>query len=259
MRVLPFTLSLLAGAVFSVAHADVRLDYKASSKDAPLTRLEIAGSRMRSDSGGNTVVVDTANDEFLTIDRSAKEYTRIDAAQLEKLAGAASAAMQQVQAMLQNLPPDQRKMIEDRMGGRLPGAAAKTKVAMTPTGRHERIAGHDCEVYAMTFNGSHDQDLCLANAAEVGLDAADRKALHDAFAYFKRMAEKLSAGGSQLDLPFDQIGGDRVPIKVVVYDDGKPGATSQLESVRTDAIPASDFQPPAGFREKAVDLPGLGG
>ncbi|MGA8277849.1 MAG: DUF4412 domain-containing protein [Rhodanobacteraceae bacterium] len=259
MRAIASALLLLFAAGFSTARADVRLDYAASSDDAPLTRLEIAGTRMRSDSGDNSVIVDTARNEFVTIDRDRKEYTRIDSAQMEKLAGAASAAMQQAQAMLKNLPPDQRKMIEERMGGHLPGTATRTKVIMSSTGKHETVDGHDCEVFAIAVNGSHDQDLCLANAAEVGLNPADQKSLHDAFAYFKRMAEKLSAGVGQIDLPFDRIGNGRVPIKIVVYDHGKPDAISELKSVQTSAVPASDFVPPAGYREKKLDLHGLGG
>ncbi|MGA9422806.1 MAG: hypothetical protein WBW61_10625, partial [Rhodanobacteraceae bacterium] len=188
MRAIALAFLLPVAAGFSVARADVRLDYASSSSDAPLTRLEIAGARMRSDSGNDSVIVDTARDEFVSIDRAAREYTRIDAAQLEKLADAASAAMQQAQAMLKNLPPDQRKLIEERMGGHLPGTAPRTKVTMSTTGTHETIAGYTCEVFAMRVNGSHDQDLCLANATDVGLSAADQKALHDAFAYFKRMA-----------------------------------------------------------------------
>ncbi|MGA9342710.1 MAG: DUF4412 domain-containing protein [Rhodanobacteraceae bacterium] len=259
MRAIPFALAVLVGAGISDARADVRLDYHATSDDAPLTRLEISGPLMRSDSGEQSVIVDTAKNEFLTIDRANKEFTRIDIAEMEKLAGAASAAMQQAQAMLKNLPPEQREMIEERMGGHLPGMAPKTKVTMTATGKHDTVAGHPCKVFAMQVNGSHDQDVCLASANEIGLGATDQKTLHDAFAFFKRMAQKFSAGTSGIDLPFDQLGEGLVPVKLVVYDNGKTESTSALKSIGTVPLPASDFMPPSGFREKKMDLKHLGG
>jgi hypothetical protein len=256
MRTVPFASLLLLALAGSTAQADVRLDYTTQGADSPLSRLEIAGHLMRSDSGGNSVIVDTRRNEFVAIDHEQKQYTRIDAARMEKLAGAASAAMQQARSLLDSLPPDQRKALEERLGGHMPGATA-TRVTMDPTGKHETVAGHDCEVYAMSVNGSHDQDLCLADAGEVGLGAADREALHDAFAYFKRMAEKFSAGTGQVELPFDEMANGRVPLKIVVYDGGKVQSSSELKSVATTALPAGDFVPPAGYTEQAPDLPGL--
>jgi len=250
-------LSLIALATAGIAHADVRLNFAANGKGSQMSRFEVTNGRMRTDTPDASVVVDVEHNEMITIDHDRKQFTRIDGAQMERMAGAVSGAMAQAQAALANLPPEQRAMIEERMGGHMPGAA-KINVRMTATGKHEKVAGYDCEMFSTFVDDEHQSDICLASAEAVGLSASDRQTLQGAFSYFKRMAEKMSAGLGNMSLPFDKIGADRVPVKMVEYGSGKAGTVTTLASVDKGALPASDFAPPAGYREHPLDIPNIG-
>src|ERR1700755_792264 len=114
---------------------------------------------------------------------------------MQKLADTVGTAMATANAALANLPPEQRAMIEQRMGGKMPGmGSAKVDVSITPTGASEHVGSFNCQVYRSVINGKHLEDICLADVGSAGISGADQATFRRAFEEMKRMTEKMSQG-----------------------------------------------------------------
>ncbi len=236
----------LACAFPAAAWADFRADFDApqGGSDHALTRIELAGNHMRTDAGKVSLLFDVGSGQMLVLEHDKRQYM-----DLAKVAETAGAAMAQANAAMANLPPEQRAMLQQRMGG----MGAKVDVRVTPTGASERVASYACQVYRTEINGAHHEDSCLASVADAGISAADSDSLRKAFAQLKTMTEKMTGG--MFKLPINEMPDGKFPVKITQYDDnGKPVQTVVLKSVATSGVPASDFAIPAGYTEHEVAM-----
>jgi len=232
------------------AFADFRAEFavvKGSQKaEGPgMSRLELGDGKMRMDADNVSMLMDAGTGKMTVLMHDKHQYM-----DMQKIVETASAAMATANAALANLPPEQRAMIEQRMGGKIPGVGAKTDVSITPTGTRERVGKFDCEVYRSQINGEHIEDVCLANVADAGISGADQATLRRAFDQMKAMTDKMSNG--MFHSPLRTMPTDKFPVRMTRYDDGKPVQVVELKSLTTGGVPASDFAIPAGYTEADV-------
>jgi hypothetical protein len=231
----------------TAAWADFRADYEVTGQgNTPaLSRIQVGGEHMRTDAGNISTLFDVGSGRLLLVEHDKHQY--MDMAKVADTAGAAMSA-------LANLPPEQRAMIQQRMGA-MANASAKVDVRVTATGASDRVAGYACQVYRTDVNGRHSADSCLAEAGDAGISAADRATLHTAFQQLKAMSEKVSAG--MFKSPINEMPADKFPVRIVMYAD-ETGKTQvvQLKSIATSGADAADFAIPAGYNEKEVSAPG---
>jgi hypothetical protein len=235
----------------AAAWADFRADYEVSGQgNVPaLSRIEVGGKHMRTDAGNVSTLFDVDSGRLLLVEHDKHQYM-----DLAKVADTAGAAMAQANAALANLPPEQRAMIQQRMGA-LGNAAAKVDVQVTPTGASDRVAGYACQVYRTDVNGRHSSDACLADVDAAGISGADRATLRSAFQQLKVMSKKMSAG--MFKSPLNEMPADKFPVRIVMYgDDTGKTQTVQLKSIASSGADATDFAVPAGYSEKEVAMPG---
>jgi hypothetical protein len=174
---------------------------------------------------------------------------------MQKVVDTAAGAMAQANAALANLPPEQRAMIEERMGGKIPGMGAKMDVSVTPTGASDRVAGYACQVYRTQVGGEHIDDICLANVADAGISGADQATVRKAFEEMRTMTEKMSGG--MFRSPLASMPLDKFPVRMTHYDDsGNVRQVVQLKSVQNGGVSSGDFAIPPGYTEQ--DMPSLG-
>jgi Domain of unknown function (DUF4412) len=240
--------ALALASSFSLnAWADFRVDFEAKAQgDVPaLSRIELSGEHMRVDAGTMSTLFDTGSGRMLVVQNDKHQYLDV-----QKAAETAGAAMAKASAALANLPPDQRAMIEQRMGGHMPGAGgAKVVATFTPTGASDRVGGYSCQIFRTEIDGRHVSDACVANASDAGISAADQATLRKAFEQIKAMTEKMSAG--MFKSPVDQMPTDKFPVRIVQFDaSGKQTQVVQIKSVTTSTVAGSDFAIPAGYTEQ---------
>ncbi len=239
----------LAACFASVpAMADFRAEFAvvkgSNSADMPgMSRLELGGDKLRMDADRTSVLIDAGNGRMIALMHDKHQYM-----DMQKVAETAGAAMAQASAALANLPPEQRAMIEQRMGGKVPGLGAKVDVSVTPTGTRERVGNFNCEVYRTQVGGEHMEDVCLANVADAGISGADQATLRRAFDQMKAMTEKMSNG--MFHSPLRSMPSDKFPVRMTRYDDsGKPAQVVELKSLQTGGVSSADFAIPAGYTE----------
>ncbi|MEP6483674.1 MAG: DUF4412 domain-containing protein [Rudaea sp.] len=247
------SLGALCLVLSSSAMADFRADFTVVKGNAgdnlpSVSRIELSGAQMRTDAGNVSMLFDTRSGSMTVLMHDKRQYM-----DMQKMIDTAGAAMSQASAALANLPPEQRAMIEERLGGRVPGLGAKVDVSVTATGAAERVGAYPCQVYSTRVNGKHSDDICLANAADAGISGADQATLRRAFEEMKTMTEKMSAG--MFRSPLSSMPSDKFPVRLTHYDDdGKVLHVVELKDIRSGAVAGGDFAIPAGYTEQDMGL-----
>lgn len=238
-------------AMSTAAFADFRADFavvKGGGDGTPaLSRIELGGNRMRTDAGKVSMLFDTGSGQMTVLMHDKRQYM-----DMQNVVETASTAMATANAALANLPPEQRAMIEQRLGGKMPGmGAAKVDVSVNPTGASDRVAGFACQVYRTQVDGRHVDDICLANVADAGISAADQATLRRAFDQMKKMTEKMSQG--MFRSPLNSMPLDKFPVRMTRYDDsGKIAEVVEIKNIQNGGANASDFAIPAGYSEQTL-------
>jgi hypothetical protein len=252
-RSLPAALASCALVVSLAAQSQGIVIVQEETRDGKVTTntMQMDRSHMRMETGGSMVVIFDGEAEVMrTINMERKSYTEMDKAQLQQMSQQMSAAMEQ----LKNLPPEQRAMMEKMMKGRggMPGMPGMASTPVT-----YRAAGADkAGRWACTrYDGTRDQqkvvELCTVAPTALGLTEAD-------FAVAKRLADFLKSLMPQIA---DQVtlnaseaeqGYSGIPIRRTDYSGGKVRAVSELKDIRREAIPASAWQVPAGFKRENI-------
>ena len=239
----------LACTLPTAAWADFRADYEASGQGPTpaLSRIEVGGGHMRTDSGKVSMLFDVDSGRMLLIETEKRQYM-----DMAKIADTAGAAMAQANAALASLPPEQRAIMQQRMGA-MAHAAAKVDVQVKPTGVSDRVAGYACQVYRTDIDGRHSADSCLANVADAGISGADVASLRSAFQQLKALSDKMSAGAFKSAL--DEIPADKFPVRITTFDDSGKTQVVEIKSIATSTAGAADFAIPSGYSAKEVAMP----
>jgi hypothetical protein len=183
-----------------LADTTIRLD---GSREAANTVIQVKGNLARLAPSGQTayVIFDKGRNLAIYVDTARKTYTEVDRPTLEKYAGMASALRQQLQAQLQLLPPAQRALFEQRMGG-LMGIPRENGLpdldTLRSVARGTRvIGGFHCQLHLLLKEQQAVGDVCLSTAAEAGVSPADFATLMAMMDFMRQaagMAQELTGG-----------------------------------------------------------------
>ena len=103
----------------SAAVADVRLEYVDEGSNESRTKIHIKDGKVRMDDskGEGYTLYDSAKKEMTFVNHAERTFTRMDEASMNELAGQVGSAMAEMRKELENMPPEQRAMVERMMGG----------------------------------------------------------------------------------------------------------------------------------------------
>ena len=164
-----------------------------------------------------------------------------------------SALIKQMQEQLAQMPPEQRAQIEKMMAQRMPGFGKQNAQEFRKTSRADKIAGYPCSYVEILEDGALTDELCVATSGSIKggaelMDAGARMSalLRDMMStleapWLRQMMERQVAN-------YEKLGG--VPVLSRHYLEGKPAHETTFKSVRTETIPASAFEVPAGYTKK---------
>ena len=202
------------------------------------------------------IVFDGGAQVLRIINPARKSYSELTQAEAQQMAGMMAA----MQAQLANLPPEQRKMMEDMMKGRggrgmpgLPAALERPTYKRTGTGR----AGQwTCTTYDGFRGAEKVVEICAAEGSGFGLTAADFQVARQLADFLRNMlpqaADQVAFWGSAEEQGFSGF-----PVRRTAFVNGQPDAVIEVTEVRREAIPASIFAVPDGFTKESL-LGGLG-
>jgi len=229
-------------------------------------RIEGTNARMQVVSGGQgvpgEVIFRGDRSEMLMIDHGQKSYVVMDEATIERLAGQLGDAMKQMEAALANVPPEQRAMVEQMMRGRGMGAAAaapRPAPELRRTSERAEHSGFSTVKYEVLVEGRKTREFWVTDWNNIDGFQEAQPAFEAMAAMMKRLLDVLAQSplGNLADMDtggyeyMTELGG----FPVLTREFGSTGeleTETTLRSIRRESIPASEFQPPEGYRQQQI-------
>jgi hypothetical protein len=222
----------------------------------------------RSGNDETAFVFDGTKKVVRMVNTTKKTYSEITTAEIQQMSSQMSGMMAQMQAQLQSLPPEQRAIVEQMMQGRggagmppgmrgMPGmpamaAAAKTEYRRTGT---DKVAQWSCTKYEGSSGGQKTSEVCTVEPSALNLSPSDFDAARQLAEFMKSLVPQM-AEGMMLNGTADAQGYNGVPVRRTTFRNGAVDTVSEITEIRHEAIPASTWEAPAGFRKEA--MPGMG-
>jgi hypothetical protein len=228
-------------------HADTTLKVQGSDGLQSTIQIRNGKGRMSSAGLGEYLLYDSGTGTITYVEPQRQQYTQLTAADLDGLVQTAAGIKQSVTPymanMLAGLPPEQRAMIERRLGG-IPDAPAAGKPAKTVNirtvdrGRHS-FAGLHCEARGILKNDRPAAEVCMATAASGQLSSRDFATLEELVSLSRSMAGSagslLGSLAEQVELMATEL--DGVPIAVRDIENGRHyQVTAVSNAVLSDAL-----------------------
>jgi hypothetical protein len=253
-------LSLIAGAsqagtVLEMTSRDL------TNNTESLAKTYAQDGRMRVETGEAKDTVMIFRDETIyTLDPAQKTYVALDRATMTTLANQINPALKMLQEQMKNMSPEQKAQIERMTGAKLPGSTEEPKHEIRKTSRTGKVAGYSCTYSEVLEGGVLQHEACVVPPA----DLKGSKELYDVGMKVAALVKDMMAS---VDAPwlrqmmdrqlenFSDLGG--LPVLTRTFDEGKPLHESSMKSIRTESIPASQFDIPADYKKR--DMPTIGG
>lgn len=252
--ILPLALLASAAAQAGVVVESVERDAK-TGKIGDGTRMYIQGSVARFDQSLNAAqseYVIFRDDTLFIVEPAQRSYTAMDRKTVSAMAGQMGAAMQQMRAQLANLPPEQRKMMEQMMGGNMPGAKAPpAPLVARDLGRSEKVDGRSCRLWELTRGKVIDSQVCVVPFNSLAGKEDVLGLMQRMSEMMKPLAEALEGLGSISTDTEAMASVKGFPVLWRDYEGGKPsGKETLMRSWREENVDAALLQVPKGYRKR---------
>jgi len=250
-----FVSTAQAGAVVETVSRDMP-----GGKETSSTVLYVDGGKLRvehqekaaSSAEGGTIF---KNDVLYTLDHDKKTYTMIDRATMKQMAVKMNEAMAQVEDQLANMPPEQREMVE-RMMGRS-GEGARAKPQYTKTARTETVAGKKCRLWEGARDERKFVEYCVVPFDSIDGGQEVMAAMKNMMGLMEELYEAMNDSGVKDALFTNEWEGvkaiDGYPVLIRTFENGQPASEDLLKSARSAAVPASQFEVPAGYKQEKME------
>ncbi len=213
--------------------------------------IEVKGHMVRMSSPGDPdyMLYDAQRDMVIHVNSARREYMEIDRNTLAEMADSMARVrkemapqMAMMRERLKNLPPEQRAMLEQQMGGMASLGAMETKPAasLTTVKRgNDKVAGFKCERYDVMSDNQRVSDLCVATRAGAGMSKSDFSTVRSAMKFMREMAagaQEISAGMGVTEMSMGDA--DGVPVSA---KDLRSGREFRLVNVSGDKLDETRF------------------
>ncbi len=165
-------------------------------------------------------------------------------------------ATKRMRERLQEMPPEQRKMMEEMMRSHMPQPEAgaegcrEPKVELRRTNEQATIAGYSAVRYDVVRDGSLESELWVAEGITAWREIDPQKL--DRFSNEMAMLARCGRDQRRRGLPGDdpawKLAKEGFPVRMVHRGDS--GMTVEVVKAESRPISAAEFQPPAGFARK---------
>lgn len=178
----------------------------------------------------------------------------------QMIQGAVKGAMSEVEKAMKDMPAEQRQMMEQMMGSKMPKAGSnpgdcrEPRIEMRKTGQQATIAGYPAVGYEVVADGKSESELWIAKGITAWKEL-DPKKLERVMSELAKVAPRCGpASGRQAGMGEDQawkLAGEGYPVKTV----DRRGGNTTVEVVKAESrtVPASEFQPPANFTRQTLN------
>lgn len=247
-RLIDSVVGLCAALCLSVsgtAAADVTLTYAESNSGAQAFEINIQPPMIRmNEAGGMWMLYDGRLDTMFAVDPGNKKYTRINRDRAALMGGMMNEAQAQMQEMMKNMTPEQRAMMEQAMGSKMPTAAPES--TFRKTGKSRKVSGKNCQEGQLLVEGKVEHEFCIAAPKEVGVGDNEYKVMTQMFDLMSALREAAgSYFGRNIPDPKDMQG-------VAIESRASSGEHHVLKDVSQKKLDAALFKLPSDYQEEAI-------
>lgn len=247
-----FVAGLEAGVLIVSSHESSPEPNRVSTHKAYVDK-----DRMRVELGGKEAdrvfIFRQDQDRFWLIDNKDKTYTEMTKEDLHKMKGNLDAGIAMMQKKMQDMPPEQRKMMEQMMS-KLPGAKPEAfKIVYKKVASREKVNQWLCDKYEGHGPGQDKTELWTTNWQQTGITEADLKVFRgmgDFFAEFVKHMPFLAHIGSKEWA--QERGYAGFPIRTMHYSGTQVRSKTEVKAIRRQDFAPSLFDLPSGLEQNAT-------
>lgn len=249
---------LVVAAVVSSAAAaaaqDLTIVSKVSRDGGPpeTTTSYLSADHIRISHGDKReMIVDYKQAQMISIDHAKKTYSVTTVKDVEAWAAKMeeqlnSPEMRQTREAMKNLPPEQRRAMENMGAGMF---------EVTKAGTSRKIAGYSCEDWTVAMGRLSRSEECLTSELQFPVHAYDMYKSY--MESMRRLMSSMSAMGmdwTKATEQFKKMRGYPLAVTTTVDVMGRKSVTrSEVVEVKKGSIPASAWEIPSGYPK--VDNP----
>jgi hypothetical protein len=244
-----------------------QIEYANAGAEGTKTTQYISKNRLRTEGDGNTFIMDFPKNLFIATDQENQIYWSgtVDeyVQEVQRFQQAASnLAQQQMEEAMQEMPPGQRKAMEDilqqmRSASAAPQAPSLTKrpmVRVEQTAETTTIAGHRASKITVYADGKPYQEVWLVRdiSLKSDLDLKQTRGLQ------ARLTQAIitdipTRQTVEEDPAYEAMLEQGYPVKILeLGEHGEPEAATEVVRIEKRDISDKLFQPPEGYRR--IDL-----
>ena len=245
-RALILAVAMLAAAVVPALAGTVMEMTQKNTAGEPTdrARVTIDGSRLRmdleirGDKPANSVIFRGDREELMLLDHGKAQAMVIDRATLDRLSAQLGAAMKEMEQAMAGMPPEQRKMMEQMMQGRMKGMMESAPpLEVSKTSETGTTNGYPWVRYEMTRGGDKFQDLLVTDWSNLDAKASDFEVFQEMAKFFQSFLEGF---------------GSKMPTFAENPFNGSPAGETELTSVKSEDVAGALFENP-GYKVQKID------
>jgi hypothetical protein len=240
-----------------------QIEYANLGAEGTKTLQYVSKNRLKMVGDGNTFIMDFTKNLFIAADQENRVYwsgtvdAYVQEVKIFQQAANDLAAAQMEEAM-KEMPPDQRKSLEDLLqqmrsaNASSPSqrAAKRPTVKVEPTAETASIAGHSATKFMVFADGKPYQEVWLAKGLTLKADL-DMKRLRGLQTQLTQaiMANSPDRQAVEEDPAYGRLLEQGFPIKIVeLGEGGEPESVTEVVRLDKRDLPEREFQVPEGYR-----------
>lgn len=218
----------------------------------------IADGKVRVDnSRGGYMLFDSRERTMTMVEPGDRSYMVMTEESLRSMGNAVQQAMQQLEAQMANMPPEQReqmrRMMKERMGGVMDAGGKAAKPEIVRTGETKSVAGYECRVVRIMLDGASTGSACMTDFETLGIPDEDRRTIEAMMEFSLALTEQF---GEMMPAHMEAMAAEGYPMEYESRAGGTP-IQGSLKSVKTDALAGNLFTIPDDYTERS--MPGMPG
>ena len=193
-------------------------------------------------------------ERFWFINSKDKTYMEMTKQDLQKIKEHMDGAMAMMQEQMKNMPPEQRKMMEQMMQNKRPAAKPEvSKMAYKKVASGEKINQWTCDKYEGVSKGTDKEELWTTDWQQLGITPEDLKVIQGMGEFFAEFSQRqpflLKIGSKESE---QEPGYAGLPIRTIHYSGTQVRHKTDIKEIRRQDLSASLFELPSGLQKKAT-------
>lgn len=224
-------------------------------------RTYINSDRVRTEIGtGQVAIFRGDKDVFWFIDNEDRTYTELTREDIQKMKAQLEETSKMFEEQMQNLPPEQRKMMESMMGGKMPEKPPELKYKKIASG--QKIGQWTCDEYVGYLDGQKHAEVWTTPWKDLGLSSEDFDAMKQMSSFFEEFSKdaahlfKVGDESAKKDAEGRLYSG--MPVKMIGYSGDQQTYKLELKEVKKQDCPASLFELPEGLKKQDFNTEEMG-